>query len=304
MTLRPSVLRVLLITFFCGSAAVNADPMPTAAEALIATDRGFAIAAKDMSASDALSSQFADDVIMPIRGKGFAKGKAAAIEALEADPDTANAHVEWTPLGVGVSADGLQGFTFGFIDEHASDGKQTPLKYLAYWRRADSGWKVIAYKRGKRAEGPIDTKPRPALLPTATGFDGARAKHGGALERGLADAERAFSDDAQKVGLEAAFARFGTIDSMNLGGSGNAGFVFGAEAIGKLVGGGEPEHGSSVSWAADERVVVAGSGDLGLSIGTIRFNQRADDGSERTPIPFFTVWRRAAPDQPWRYIAE
>ena len=36
------------------------------------------------------------------------------------------------------------------------------------------------------------------------------------------------------------------------------------------------------------RVVVAPSGDLGVSIGHIRFNQPAEDGSERAPIPFFT----------------
>jgi hypothetical protein len=59
-----------------------------------------------------------------------------------------------------------------------------------------------------------------------------------------------------------------------------------------------------LSWAADERVVVSDMSDLGLSVGFIRHNAKSDDGSERPPIPFFTVWRRAAPDQPWRYIAE
>jgi phosphate transport system ATP-binding protein len=35
-----------------------------------------------------------------------------------------------------------------------------------------------------------------------------------------------------------------------------------------------------------------------------RLHERAEDGSERPPIPFFTVWRRAGDGEPWRYVAE
>lgn len=274
----------------------------TQAGSLLASDRGFARAAAKSAAPDAIAAQFADDAIMPVRGKGFARGKTAAIEALRASLDTAAARVEWAPAGVGVSADGSQGFTYGLMIEHGTDGKQTPLKYLAYWRHDADGWRVIAYKRARRAPGPVSAALRAPVLPGPSTRPAAAGTEDPA--RTLAQAERDFSDAAQVVGLAAAFARFGTPESMNLGGPDDAGFVYGAQAIARLVGQGEPETGSRLSWAADERVVVAASGDLGLSVGHIRFNQRAEDGSERPPIPFFTVWRRAGPDQPWRYVAE
>lgn len=287
-----------------GSASVAAaDKGPAAAaaaESLLGADRAFAAAAAKADAPGAISAAFADDVIMPMRGKGFARGKAAAIEALRANPGTATARVEWIPIGVGASADGSQGFTFGFMTEHASDGQQTPLKYLAYWRHDDGGWRVVAYKRGRRPSGPVDPTLRPPLLAASHATSASASDHA----RTLAAAEREFSDAAQTIGLAAAFAQFGTAESMNLGGADDAGFVYGADSIARLVGQGEPEKGSRLSWASDERVVVAASGDLGVSIGHIRFNQRAEDGSERPPIPFFTVWRRAAPEQPWRYVAE
>jgi hypothetical protein len=66
---------------------------------------------------------------------------------------------------------------------------------------------------------------------------------------------------------------------------------------------GEPPTGSSVSWAPDRGVIVASSGDLGVTIGTIVVNEPDSTGA-RQSFPFFTVWRRAGPDQPWRYVAE
>ncbi len=305
MNLRLFASALLLGASFHVTASEPDMPAATAstqAESLLASDRAFALAAAKSAAPDALAAQFAGDVIMPVRGKDFARGKAAAIEALRASLDTAAARVEWAPAGVGVSADGSQGFTFGLMIEHGADGKQTPLKYLAYWRHDADGWRVIAYKRARRAPGPVGAALRTPVLPGPPASPAAAGAedHAGTL----AQAERDFSDAAQTIGLAAAFARFGTPESMNLGGPDDAGFVYGAQAIARLVGQGEPEKGSRLSWAADERVVVAGSGDLGLSIGHIRFNQPAEDGSERAPIPFFTIWRRAAAGQPWRYVAE
>jgi hypothetical protein len=66
---------------------------------------------------------------------------------------------------------------------------------------------------------------------------------------------------------------------------------------------GEPATGSSVSWAPDHDVIVASSGDLGVTIGTIVTNEPDSTGAKQS-FPFFTVWRRAGPDQPWRYVAE
>ena len=128
------------------------------------------------------------------------------------------------------------------------------------------------------------------------------AKAVAAFTESLDRAERAFSRDAQRIGLGAAFVQYGSPDAVNMGSANDAGFVVGPENIGRLVSAGEPATGSSVSWAPD-RVIVSSSGDLGVTIGTIRPNAPAP-GSQRVGYPFFTVWRRASPGDPWRYVAE
>lgn len=265
------------------------------ADELFAADKALGAASANLDGLAGLSAALADDVTVPVPGQGFANGKAEVVAALRANPAVDSARIDWAPVGVGIAADGSQGFTYGFMTQRMADGSSQPYKYLAYWQRGSEGWRAIAWKRGRRAAGKVELAERPPLLPGAFPAEA----RGPALER----AERAFSDEAQVIGLGPAFAKYGTADSMNLGGAANAGFVFGAEAIAKLVSEGQPAGGSTLNWSAD-RVVVAASGDLGVSIGHIRFNERAADGSERAAIPFFTVWRRAAPDQPWHYVAE
>ncbi|SFN29453.1 hypothetical protein [Dokdonella immobilis] len=265
------------------------------ADELLAADKALGSASAKTDGLAGLTAAFAEEVSVPVPGKGFARGKTEVIAALRANPALDSARIDWAPVRAGISADGSQGFTYGFMTQRLADGSTQPYKYLAYWRRDTEGWHAIAWKRARRADGKVDLAEQAPLLP------GAFAPEAPAPALDLA--EKAFSDDAQTIGLGPAFAKFGNADSMNLGGAANAGFVFGAEAIARLVSEGQPAGGSTLNWSAD-RVVVAASGDLGLSIGHIRFNERAEDGSERPAIPFFTVWRRAAPDQPWRYIAE
>jgi ketosteroid isomerase-like protein len=278
----------------CASPKIAADASQRADE-LLSADRSYGNSSAKHAGLSGLAASLADDVIAPVPGKDFARGKNEVVASLRVDPAIDTARIDWSPVGVGISADGSQGFTFGFMNQHQADGTTLPYKYLAYWQRDAKGWKVIAWKRGKRAAGTVDEATMAPLLPgpVAAGDETPR----------LEDAEHAFSDEAQTIGLGPAFAKFGTSNSMNLGGSSNSGFVFGAAAIAQLVGEGQPAGGSTLNWSAD-RVVVAASGDLGVSIGHIRFNDAASDGSKRPPIPFFTVWRRAASDQPWRYVAE
>lgn len=77
-------------------------------------------------------------------------------------------------------------------------------------------------------------------------------------------------------------------------------FTFGNVEIAKGVGGTTPTAPSPLVWKSDYRVIVASSGDLGVSIGWI--HQKADPNAPG--FPFFTVWRRDSIGAPWRYIAE
>jgi hypothetical protein len=117
----------------------------------------------------------------------------------------------------------------------------------------------------------------------------------------LLAADRAFSAEAQKIGIGQAFTKYGSPDAVNAGGPNEANYLVGSQAIGSSVGAGSPS-GSPVSWGPDS-VLVASSGDLGVTFGMIRSNSPGPDGNYPSPVPFFTVWRRA-PNDSWRYIAE
>ena len=230
------------------------------------------------------------------------QGKAAVMEALRANPDNLKSHLQWTVKRGGISADGQHGFTFGFLVTEGADGKKSPGRYLAYWVKGAGGWHVAVYKRARAAgDAPVSSEMMAPSLPAklvAPSTDAAATRRFG---ESLAAAEGAFSKDAQSVGLGPAFVKYGSADAINLGGPSVPGLVVGNEAIGKFIGANSPEPKSPLSWGAD-RVIVASSGDLGVTIGTIR--QNAPAAGEPASFPFFTIWHRASPADPWKYIAE
>jgi hypothetical protein len=121
-------------------------------------------------------------------------------------------------------------------------------------------------------------------------------------KRELDQAERAFSDDAQKIGIGPAFAKHGSADAVNVGPPTSPGYVVSAAEIGKSIGSGSPGPGSPVSWRPDD-VIVASSGDLGVTFGMIRSNGEVPPGQSGA-VPFITIWRRPTTSDPWRYVAE
>ena len=268
-------------------------------EELLAADRAFSADSAKTTVVPGLAAMFADDVIMPTPAGTFAKGKSAVIDTLGANPDNVTGRIDWTPIRGGLSGDGVQGFTFGYMTLRKADGTTTPLKYMSYWMKGADGWRVVAFKRGRRPEGSVSTKMMPPSLPQQL----VTPKPVTALvKQSLVAAEKSFSDAAQKIGLGPAFAKFGLVDAVNFGGGANASYVVGAPAIAKLVSTGQPATGgSTVSWSCDTPI-VASSGDLGVSIGFIRQNAPAAAGATAEPAPFFTIWRKV--NKVWKYIAE
>ena len=283
-----------------GSAAATPEPAAVA-DQLLAADRAFAAAAEGTDVAGGLAPMFSSSVVMPVPG-GFAVGRDSVLGALRANPAHAGARLGWTPVRVGVSADGRQGFTLGYATLRAADGASTPAKYLTYWVKQPEGWRAVVYRRGRSTGSPPAGAVSPALPGRAVPPSTDSATIAG-YRQSLDTTERAFSRDAQRIGLEKAFVVYGSPDAMNMGGAARAAFVTGPDSIGAVVADGEPATGSSVSWGPDQGVIVASSGDLGVTIGTIVVNE-ADSTGAHASFPFFTVWRRGAPDQPWRYVAE
>ena len=202
------------------------------------------------------------------------------------------------PVRGGISADGTQGFTYGYLTLSGGDPARRNRKYLAYWVRRPEGWRVAAYRQLPRPAGEVPLDLLPASLP---GFAAAPSDDPAAIaahQASLAAAEKAFSDRAQQVGLRAAFREYGREDAMNM--YEGAAFRVGLDAI--TAGFPEGQTTSPLNWSTD-RAIAASSGDLGVSIGTIRSNAAVPEG-QPSSFPFFTIWRRDRPDAPWRYVAE
>ncbi|MGE3473903.1 MAG: DUF4440 domain-containing protein, partial [Vicinamibacterales bacterium] len=269
---------------------------------LLSADRAFSAAAATTDVVTALTAMFLPDVIMP-QPAGLVRGIDAARDALQAARENREGRAAWTPIRAGVSADGQHGFTFGFMTVRLGDGTTSPLKYMAYWVRQPAGWRVAGYKRARRGAGDVSLTPMPPHVPARAVpvvTDAARLAAG---RQSLVDAEQEFSDAAAGVGLGPAFVSHGAPTAVNMGGPDSAAYVVGNDAIGALVGAGAPGVPSPVVWSS-ETVVVAPSGDLGISFGYIR--QRAAGGGPQAGPgrPFFTIWARESPTAPWRYIAE
>ena len=269
-----------------------------AADELLAADRAFGSGAADLAA--ALGAMFAEDVIVPAPDGTFARGRAAALDIVRADPDNSGRQATWAPVRAGVSADGLHGFTFGYMTLRNADGRVSHAKYLSYWIKSGDSWKVAAHRRRPARDSVVTTALLPPSVPAAYVVPNDNPENRAAYERSLTAAEQAFSDAAQRIGLTRAFQEFGRADAVNMGDP-DSGFIHGNDAIGSAVGAGTPADASPVYWRADE-VRVAPSGDLGITFGFVRLHEPTD--ATRGGFPFFTIWKRDSAAATWRYIAE
>ena len=291
------LLLSLLITLFV--TAQTQTPQQIADE-LLAADRAFSEASAKTDLISGLSAMFASDVAMPTP-TGVVYGSQKAVDALRANPANTGAKAVWTPARVALSTDGTHGFTAGFMTITRADGTVNPAKYLGYWERQGSGWRLLAYKRTP-AKSAAPAVPVSYLLPKqiiAAKLDAASiAKN----RESLAEAERSFSRDAQTMGIGEAFKKYGSPDAINLGGPETLTFVMGNSAIGDNVGSGAPPNTSPVNWGP-EKTIIAASGEFGVTIGYILRNAPGADGKIPPGQPFFTIWRKDAAGV-WRYIAE
>lgn len=302
VTIRLSWLVVCLAaSSACWGLTANMLPIQTPqliVDDLVATDRRFAADAAGTTLIPALTAMFADDVVMQAPG-GMVYGAEDATAALRNNPVNAAARITWTPIRGGISSDGTHGFTFGYMTMTPADGEAIPLKYVAYWIRRNGQWKVAAYKRRGRPAGDVSLSMLASSLPERLDFSPDMSRlieH----QRSLVAAEKAFSDEAQTIGIGPAFEKHGWPDAMNVGGPADAAFVIGNVEIGRSVGAGSAPGTSPVYWSADE-ALVSPSGDLGITFGRITPHP-VQGAPAAQPVPFFTIWRRIG--GVWKYIAE
>lgn len=276
----------------------NAPDPASIANELLAVDRDFASAAASRDLISALSAMFADDVIMSGAPK-HAEGKTASVAALRGNAENATSHISWQPIRAGVSSDGTHGFTQGYIATTRANGTVLPGKYLSYWVKGADGWRVMSYKRVGRPAGDVSTAMLAPYLPPR-GLP-ANAAQMSTFQDELRKAESAFSADATLMGIGPAFAKWGAEDAVNLGAG--AEWAVGVKQIAEQIGTAGPSGPRpAITWSSSQ-VIVAPSGDFGVSIGYI-VRAGTPVTAEAPGQPFFTVWRRGSVRDPWRYIAE
>lgn len=273
---------------------VSSTPSPSAtAQAraeLLAADRAYGVAESGVFLPAKLLAAFSPNVHL-LAGGQHVHGKEAAERLLASNPVNPKSTIEWTPRSGGVSADGTNGYTFGFTTQRRADGIAIAGKYVAYWIREQGVWRMAAFKRGPRASGDAPVRDFAIETVVAADVDSATAA------REIAATEKAFSDDAGARGVVAAFRSAASEFAATMGGPADADFRYGPDQVAAGVGAGGDTK--ALSWGSDE-VLVARSGDLGLSLG--RIHVKPDSGVAPPPIPFFTVWRRE--NGRWRYLAE
>ena len=278
--------------------AADAPAHQAVVDELLGADRAFSEASAKVELVDGLAAMFDADTVMPVPG-GFARGKDAIVAALKTNPANAGSRAAWTPIRGGISADGRHGFTQGFMTITAEGKPERKAKYLSYWVRKPDGWRVAVYKRSGRPDGEVSLAMMPASLPEAALTPATDPALLETYRASLDKAERTFSADAQVIGIGPAFVKHGRPDATNIGGG--PGFTVGNDKIGADVG--AQSSGPGVNWAPDGGVIVAATGDFGITWGLIRTNGPPVEGRPAA-FPYTTIWRRPAPEQPWRYVAE
>ena len=291
--------------FFLAALAVAAPASATtqpltvakaASDSLIAADRAFADGAKGKPIVDGMLAMFDADTVMPSPA-GFVKGREAIAAALNANPANVGAKASWTPVRGGVSADGTHGFTIGFMTITAEGKPDRNAKYVAYWIKRPAGWRVAVYKRAPKPDGEVSLGLMAPSLPERSLPPAPDQVTLAGYKASLDKAERDFSDLALKIGIGPAFVQNGHPDATNIGAG--PGFTVGNDKIGADV---ASFNGPPIKWAPED-VIVSPTGDFGITWGFIRPVTPPANGQPGGG-PYTTIWRRAAPDQPWRYVAE
>jgi hypothetical protein len=225
------------------------------------------------------------------------RGPAAARTFLARDTLLAGARAAWTVVRLDISADGNDGYSYGYFDVIRPRGDTLPGAFQAYWRRDEGGaWKALALRRSRRASGPTEGMPA-AWRPAAAPYRAWPMRDTTEAWATLKATEIAFSDSSA-TSVRAAFMSFAAPDAAKVQGSK---YAFGPEAIGEEFRTPPPGF-NGIQWHA-EWGTVARSNDLGFNIGPV---------SQRTPPAgapqgpgglFFTVWRRQ-PNGEWRYLVD
>ena len=267
---------------------------------LLAADRAMAKAAEKMDLVSAITNMLADSATLIALGETF-HGVPAARAALSRNPDNAISKFSWTPIYGEVAADGKTGFTLGFSTWKKPDNTEALGKYVAYWTKQSTGWRVLVYKRTGRAAGDVSMAEEPPTKMVASASQKFKSADSIRFAKQLDSTERAFSDEANVIGLGTAFTKYSSPDGHHTGAATDAGFRHGPADIGAGISSGGETPLGLLTWKPDI-VYVASTGDVGITFGFISI--AASNGNAARRTSYLTIWKRASVNDPWRLAVE
>jgi len=297
--LRPVLPLAALLTLGSAQTPTRSQRACDLAEQRTALFKRAVVTADDGYMTSSLSRLFADDGFMLGPGPITERGPAGVTRVLSRDTLNPTTKVRMTTIGGDVSADGQDGFSYGYLDGMRAKGDSVPGWYHAYWRRDKGGqWRVLAMVRRRRPVGETSRFKAPAPLASTQCRDGKAVDTAAVLKQVMA-ADLAFSDSAARS-VANAFAMFASDDAAKSGKE--AAFVYGKEAIRSLY---EPPPPNGLKWWP-EIGTVSRSGDFGFTVGGAGPRVAPPDAPPPNPATaghYFTIWRRDANGQ-WRYVID
>jgi len=262
--------------------------------------RAFRAAAARMTTGEfvtPLASLFAPTGVYINSDPLSSRGPAAARAWLERDSLNPRSTARWTIVRHDVSADGRDGYSYGYLDVIRPNGDTLPGKYHAYWRRNASGsWQLLAFSRGRRVAGPM-AQAAPEWLRDSAGPTRAATSDTLMVLREIMETERAFANDVG-AGVQSAFMKYAAPDGAKM--DRGPGYSFGRTAIGELFAG--PAPGPGPFWTPEVGSAAA-SGDLGFTTGPVSARRPGEGPSPPPGAKYFTIWRRM-PGGEWRYVID
>jgi ketosteroid isomerase-like protein len=248
---------------------------------------------------DGLAVNLTDDVVYLRGGLPILRGRDAARAIAAAESLTVPFALRWQPVRAEASRDGLSGYSYGYTIVSTSANGAPAIRvdrYIAYWRRLPIGWRIAAYAETYGA--PPTSLALPPEADSAAIPDVGMPRGIGPLEA-IRSADVQFSSDAMKLGTGVAFGRYAAEDAQIFSGPGE--FISGPHAIAESFG--PPTEKNTLTWHPVHGE-VAGSGDLGFTVGNAVFTGVREDGAKIERFSkYLTVWKKQR-DGTWRYVVD
>jgi ketosteroid isomerase-like protein len=297
----------------CGCGLHRRPPAPEPArgparDSLFLLDQTRADSVTRRGPVDGMLALLSPDVVYLRAGVPAVYGREAAraifaAAAERGEPSSSLSAVAWEPLGGSVSYDLQSAHTYGIAARAVGGTPNSPApttaihleRYIAFWQRTrGQPWRIAAYAE-------VGSPPAVELRFTAEHLTPPRRPPPRALADAVAAvraADSLFSDLADRRGVADAFSNTVAPDGVIFGPSR---LVIGPAAVREYYT--AQGTGTALTWRP-VYAAVAGSRDLGFTIGEYTATGRGPSGAAVQRFgKYLTVWQRQ-PDGTWKFVVD